>query len=172
MSKVKKKRVGFVMDMTPLVDITFLLLTFFMFTAKFKSESESQQKFTIKRPATTADTTKLPDKNVVMVKIGIDTVKQDTAWYVSMVSETDAAAFAREMVALDYPGAELKTTQFKIIDTVWLGKSIERARMINPAAMFALDADKRIRYWWVDKAINEMRKKKATTFNFVTDKRK
>ncbi len=28
----KKKRVGFVLDMTPLVDITFLLLTFFMFT--------------------------------------------------------------------------------------------------------------------------------------------
>ncbi len=32
-SKRKKmKRVGFVLDMTPLVDITFLLLTFFMFT--------------------------------------------------------------------------------------------------------------------------------------------
>jgi len=28
----KKKRVGFVLDMTPLVDIAFLLLTFFMFT--------------------------------------------------------------------------------------------------------------------------------------------
>ena len=32
-SKRKKmKRVGFYLDMTPLVDITFLLLTFFMFT--------------------------------------------------------------------------------------------------------------------------------------------
>lgn len=28
----QKKRIGFVLDMTPLVDITFLLLTFFMFT--------------------------------------------------------------------------------------------------------------------------------------------
>jgi len=28
----KKKRLGFALDMTPLVDITFLLLTFFMFT--------------------------------------------------------------------------------------------------------------------------------------------
>ena len=28
----KKKRIGFTLDMTPLVDITFLLLTFFMFT--------------------------------------------------------------------------------------------------------------------------------------------
>lgn len=31
-NRKKKKRVGFVLDMTPLVDITFLLLTFFMFT--------------------------------------------------------------------------------------------------------------------------------------------
>lgn len=31
-NRKKKKRVGFHMDMTPLVDITFLLLTFFMFT--------------------------------------------------------------------------------------------------------------------------------------------
>ncbi|MCK5741730.1 MAG: biopolymer transporter ExbD, partial [Chlorobi bacterium] len=37
MAKVKKNRVSFVIDMTPLVDITFLLLTFFMFTAKFKT---------------------------------------------------------------------------------------------------------------------------------------
>ncbi|MFP4370146.1 MAG: ExbD/TolR family protein [Candidatus Kapaibacterium sp.] len=31
-TRKKKKRVGFHIDMTPLVDITFLLLTFFMFT--------------------------------------------------------------------------------------------------------------------------------------------
>ncbi len=31
-ARKKKKRVGFHIDMTPLVDITFLLLTFFMFT--------------------------------------------------------------------------------------------------------------------------------------------
>lgn len=172
MSKVKKKRLGFVMDMTPLVDITFLLLTFFMFTAKFKSESESQQKFTIKRPASTADTTKLPEKDLVMIKIGIDTVKHDTAWYLSMINETDVVNLANEMVKLEYPSADMRTVQFKINDTNWLGKAIERARIVNPKAMFAIDADKRIRYWWIDKAINEMRKKRATSFNFVTDKRK
>ncbi len=171
MSKVKKKRVGFVMDMTPLVDITFLLLTFFMFTAKFRSESENQQKFRIERPKTQADTAKLPEKDLVLIKIGIDSVARDTAWYVSMVNETDVAEFAKAMIAMDYPNAEEKTALFKVTDTTWLGKMVERARIINPNAKFALDADKRIRYWWIDKAINEMRKKRATTFNFVTDKR-
>lgn len=33
----KRKRVGFHLDMTPLVDITFLLLTFFMFTTTMAS---------------------------------------------------------------------------------------------------------------------------------------
>jgi len=80
MPKIKKKRIGFVMDMTPLVDITFLLLTFFMFTAKFRSEAESEQKFVIKRPQTVADTAKLPEQDLVLIKIGVDSWARDTAW--------------------------------------------------------------------------------------------
>jgi len=49
MPKVKMKRTGFVIDMTPLVDITFLLLTFFMFTAKFKSDADNEQKISDKK---------------------------------------------------------------------------------------------------------------------------
>ena len=69
MPKVKKKRVGFVIDMTPLVDITFLLLTFFMFTAKFKSEADNEQKFFIERPKASADTSKLPEVDLATIKI-------------------------------------------------------------------------------------------------------
>lgn len=68
----KMKRVGVVMDMTPLVDVAFLLLTFFMFTAKFKSDVESEQKFDIQRPKASADTTKLPEKNTATVKVAIE----------------------------------------------------------------------------------------------------
>ena len=171
MSKIKKKRLGFVLDMTPLVDITFLLLTFFMFTAKFRNESENQQKFTIKRPQTQSDTAKLPDKDLVMIKIGIDTVKLDTAWYLSMINETDVAELAHQMVAAKYPDATDETALFKITDTTWLGKIVGTARTINPRAKFAIDADRRLPYRWVEMAINEMRKKRATTFNFVTDKK-
>ena len=171
MSKIKPKRVGFVLDMTPLVDITFLLLTFFMFTAKFRNEADNQQKFVIKRPQTQSDTAKLPEKDLVVVKIGVDTVLNDTAWYVSMVNEQDVAALAQAMVALDYPEATERTALFKITDTTWLGQAIERARVVNPRAQFAIDADRRIKYSWIEKAVNEMRKKRATAFNFVTDKK-
>lgn len=39
-----KKRVGFVLDMTPLVDITFLLLTFFMFTTTMATPQVMEMK--------------------------------------------------------------------------------------------------------------------------------
>jgi biopolymer transport protein ExbD len=106
-----------------------------------------------------------------MIKIGIDSVKKDTAWYLSMVNEQDIAKLAEQMVALKYPDAKLSTALFKFTDTTWLGSAIERARIVNPRAQFAVDADKRIKYKWVELAVNEMRKKRATTFNFVTEKK-
>ena len=171
MSKIKKKRLGFVLDMTPLVDITFLLLTFFMFTAKFKSDSENQQKVEIKRPRTTVDTAKLADKDLVIIKVGVDSVLKDTAYYVSMLNEQDVVNLRRAMATLKFPGMDEKTVSFKVMDTVWLGQIIEQARFVNPRASFAIDADRRLRYQWIETAINEMRKKKATTFNFVTEKK-
>ena len=171
MSKIKKKRLGFVLDMTPLVDITFLLLTFFMFTAKFKSDSENQQKVEIKRPRTTVDTAKLADKDLVIIKVGVDSVLKDTAYYVSMLNEQDVVNLRRAMATLKFPGMDEKTVSFKVMYTVWLGQIIEQARFVNPRASFAIDADKRLRYQWIETAINEMRKKKATTFNFVTEKK-
>ncbi|NQW29461.1 MAG: biopolymer transporter ExbD [Ignavibacteria bacterium] len=171
MSKIKKKRVGFVLDMTPLVDITFLLLTFFMFTAKFKNEADNQQKFVIKRPQTQADTAKLPEKDLVTIKIGIDTVSKDTAYYLSMLNEQDVASLADAMQRINFPGANPESVVYKISDSLWLGKIIERARIVNPKARFALDADRRVKYRYIEVAINEMRKKRATTFNFVTEKK-
>jgi biopolymer transport protein ExbD len=171
MSKIKAKRVGFVLDMTPLVDITFLLLTFFMFTAKFKSESENDQKYEVKRPKATVDTTRLPEQDLVLIKVGIDTANRDTAYYISMVNEQDRAKLSGAMIQKEFPGAQPNQMAFMTKDTVWLENIIQEARLINPRAKFAVDADRRIQYVWIERAMNAMRKKRATTFNFVTDKK-
>lgn len=171
MSKIKKKRVGFVLDMTPLVDITFLLLTFFMFTAKFKSESGSDEKFVIKRPQTVADTAKLPEKDLITIKVAVDTVSRDTAYYLSMLNEQDKEALSRKMIELEYPGVQANQKQFKISDTTWLEKVIREVRGINSQAQVAIDADKGIRYRYIETLMDKLRRNRATSFYFITDKK-
>lgn len=169
MSKIKKKRVGFVLDMTPLVDIAFLLLTFFMFTAKFKSDTENEQKFQIKRPMASADTSKVPDKDLAMIKIGIDTVTNDTAYYYSLSNEQDRkVVYNSDKVQLSDEARQkviLKVTDLKVLEAL-----LKQTRIANLRMKFAIDADKRVQYKWIEDLTNVMRLSNATVFNFVTDR--
>ena len=167
MPKLKKRRLGFVLDMTPLVDITFLLLTFFMLTAKFKSEAESQQRFTIVRPQATADTSRLPDKDLAIIKIGIDTVAGDTSYYYEITNETDWARVVGSMEQLQLPP---NARQVKV-GLSELDELIRRTRIVKPTTRFAIDADQRVRYKWVEDLMEVLRQNRATVFNFVTDRR-
>src|SRR5688572_17700908 len=91
MGKAKLKRQGFSIDMTPLVDVGFLLLTFFMLTAKFKTESGDS--VDVKLPIAQADTTKLPDVNIATLTIGFSQANPgeapDTLIFYSIANEKD-----------------------------------------------------------------------------------
>ncbi len=169
MPKVKKKRVGFVIDMTPLVDITFLLLTFFMFTAKFKSEAEAEQKFFIERPLASADTSKLPEQDLAIVKIAFpDSTKQDTSYFYEMTNEADWNAVKSGIEGLtpeQMQGAQLQVS----IET--LEALIKRTYIVNSETSMAIDADKSIRFKWVSEAMDVLSKNRFTKFNYVTKKR-
>jgi len=166
--KVKKKRLGTHIDMTPLVDITFLLLTFFMFTAKFKSQAESEQKFTIKRPESSADTSKVPETNLAVIRIGIDSVTADTSYYYSISNETD-----REQVwsAVESIPPEMYDKHLLKVDYSILEQLIKQNMLVNPQTRFAIDADKRLRFKWIKDAMEALRKNRATVFNYVTMKK-
>ena len=62
MPKVKKKRTSVAIDMTPLVDVAFLLLTFFMLTTKFRPQEEVQ----VALPASHARA-KIPESDVITI---------------------------------------------------------------------------------------------------------
>jgi biopolymer transport protein ExbD len=162
----KPKRVGFSLDMTPLVDVAFLLLTFFMFTAKFKSDAENEQKFDIKRPQASADTTKLPETGTAIIKIGIDQ-EGDTAMYYAVTNTRD-----REPIYKMVPGisAEEAATaaQVEVPDTTVLATLVHASRAQDYKMKFVIDADRRVNYGLIERVTNTMRSKGATIFNFVT----
>ena len=162
----KPKRVGFQLDMTPLVDVAFLLLTFFMFTAKFKSDAENEQKFDIKRPQASADTTKLPEAGTAIVKIGIDK-DGDTTMYYAVTNEKDRAADLQSG-----PG-DLATrlqvpAQVQVPDTTVLGNLVLQSRRQDYKMKFVIDADRRVNYGRIEQVMNTFRSQGATIFNFVT----
>ncbi len=167
MAKVKKKRVGFVIDMTPLVDITFLLLTFFMFTAKFKSEAESQQKFTIQRPKVTPDTTTIPQNDLAVVKVAIDSVTGDTNFYYELTNESDRAKVWGSVGELT--PEQRQSLQLKVTKEV-LSELVRNTRIVRPNTKFAIDADRRLRFQWIQDAMDILRRQQATKFTFVTEK--
>ncbi len=168
MPKVKKKRMGFVIDMTPLVDITFLLLTFFMFTAKFKSDAESEQKFVIERPKVTADTSKVPDKDLAIIKIAVDSVTTDTLYYYELLNEIDRVEVWRLTKSVP---EEMKEKAQLQVSLESLNELVRNTKAIRTETVFAIDADKRLRFQWVWDAMDILRKNRATVFNYVTEKK-
>ncbi len=162
----KPKRVGFVLDMTPLVDIAFLLLTFFMFTAKFKSEAENEQSFEIKRPSASADTTKLPEIGTGMIQISIEEDTRDTAIWYAISNEKD-----REPIHRMIPGMSPENIGKALVpvkDTVALGHLILASRKQDRKMKFVVDADRRVEFAKIEQIMNTLRSQGATLFNFVT----
>lgn len=169
MAKIKKKRVGFVIDMTPLVDITFLLLTFFMFTAKFKSQAESEQKFVIQRPASTpVDTASMPEKDIAVIKVAIDSASSDTTYYYELVNEQDRQQVWARMNGLT--PEQLEKHQIMVSKEV-LNELVLNTRLVRPETKFAIDADKGLKFKWIADAMEILRLNQATMFNYVTDKK-
>ena len=167
--KIQLKRLGFYIDMTPLVDIMMLLLVFFLFTATFKTAAEAEQQFHIERPATTpVDTADLPEINLATILIAVDTVTMDTSYYYTILNEHD-----RNVVWENTPGVPEEVYASALIhvaDLETLNDLVRNTRITNPTTTFAIDADKRLRFEWVNDAMDILRKNRATFFSYVVDK--
>jgi biopolymer transport protein ExbD len=149
MPKVKRKRYGVMIDMTPLVDVAFLLLTFFMLTTQFKPPEE----VTIELPASHSEI-KLPESNVMTLSLS-----KDGRIFMGL----DSQILRKRLF-----GAENELKSGVEVPKEKLADMLVQARTANPKLRTVIKGDKNTDYGVAEDVMNILQKTMITRFNLVT----
>jgi biopolymer transport protein ExbD len=150
MAKPKMRRLAVRIDMTPMVDVAFLLLTFFMLTTQFKPPEE----VTIELPSSHS-AFKVPDADFITISVD----KQGII-YVGFDSQTLRARIF---------GEENKYRIGMQVNKNDLGNILIQARMANPKLRTIVKGDKGSPYGPIEDVMTILQKVKINRFNLVTD---
>ncbi len=150
MPKIKPKRLGVAIDMTPMVDMAWLLLTFFMLASNFRPAEEVQ----IALPSSTSDI-KLPESDVLTVNVA-----KDGRLFVG----TDRVPL---MVKLFGQQAKFKASWPVPKDK--LASTLVNARISNPKIRTVIKGDADTEYGNVQDVMDVLQKINITRFNLVTE---
>ena len=150
MPKIKKGRVAIRIDMTPMVDVAFLLLTFFMLTTQFKPPEEVE----IELPSSHSDF-KLPESDIMIINVTEEG---------KIVLGLDSQILRAKLF-----GEENKYRAGIEVDPSNLGNLLIQARISNPKLRTVIKGDKRAPYGMIEDVMNTLQKARITRFNLVTD---
>lgn len=152
MPRIKKKRVNITIDMTPLVDVAFLLLTFFMLTTQFKPPEEVE----IILPSSHSEI-KLPESNTMTIYVSNKVAT-------SLLLGFDSAITMENMF-----GQENKLRQAVEVKLEDLGDLLIKARISNPKLRTIVKADAGSDYGVVSDVMDILQKVQITRFAMVTN---
>lgn len=170
MSKIKAKRIGFRLDMTPMVDVAFLLLTFFMLTTKFKPP----EIVPIDLPASHSES-KLPESDVLTVMVA-----EDDSFFMGVSSQPSRERLFRALIEPRLEGAGLSKAaiadslaSFRLAETFPVGRDeldrfVVMARFADQALRPVVRADADASFEAVDHVIKVYKRANLLTFNLVT----
>lgn len=150
MSKIKKNRVSVALDMTPLVDIAFLLLTFFMLTTQFKPQEEVE----VTLPLSHAEA-KLPESDLMTIVVD----KNDSLFL----------GFTSQPMMESFFGADYKLKQCSPIKKADLPDLLMKARAQSPRIRTVVKADANNEYGTVSDVLEVLQKTQITRFSVVTN---
>ncbi len=148
MSKVRRQ--NYKLDMTPMVDVAFLLLTFFILTTQFRPPQVAE----IILPESNS-AFKVPDKDVMTI-----TVDTYGKIYLGVDSENLRAILF---------GVENRLKSGIEVSTEQLATLLQNARIKNPKLRTMIRADKNSEYGIIERVMDVLQKTKITRFNLVTD---
>lgn len=193
MPKVKVKRTNPSLDMTPMVDLFFLLVTFFMLTATARQE----EALVVDTPSSVSEL-KLPDTNVITITVGSDDrvffgvdgqhtkealLEKIAGKYGVGFTEEEKKTFSllnnfgvpvsqlksflsmqsSERDNVNQPGIPIDST------TNELGDWVLQTRLTNPKVVIAIKGDNDANYSTVQRVIDILQDRKVNRFNLVTD---
>lgn len=150
MPKIKPKRQGILIDMTPLVDVAFLLLTFFMLTTQFKPPEEVQ----IELPSSNSQF-KLPESDVMTLNLS-----KDGRIFLGLDSQKLRRRLFGEENELK---ASIEVPKDRLADM------LIQARTANPKLRTVIKGDKEAEYGLAEDVMDILQKTKITRFNLVTN---
>ncbi len=150
MPKIRKKRVGVKIDMTPMVDVAFLLLTFFMLTTQFKAPEEVE----IELPSSHS-AVKLPESDIMVINVDKD--------------GKIVLGFDSQILMAKLFGEENKYRAGVEVDLANLGNLLILARISNPKLRTVIKGDKKAPYGKIEDVMNTLQRAKISRFNLVTD---
>jgi biopolymer transport protein ExbD len=172
--KKKKNRVGITLDMTPMVDIGFLLLTFFMLTTQFRPPEIPEAQVIL--PRSHSDI-KLPESDVVII-----TVNKEGGVFISLDSQRLRNALLTKKIEEDWDEIDPQVkgqygdaaTMAKLVPSYPvtihdLGDMLISARMRNPKLRTVIKGDRDADYGPVLDIMELLQKINISRFNLLTD---
>lgn len=147
----RKRRVAIRIDMTPMVDIAFLLLIFYMATTQFKPPEARA----VELPQSHSQI-ELPDKDIINI-----TVTQYDSVYVDYVEKA--------MITIE--GQEVQTTvrRVRTADKYSVAPEILKARAKNIKALVVIKADKDASFGVMQDIMKAMQENNLERFLIITD---
>jgi biopolymer transport protein ExbD len=147
----KKRRVAIRIDMTPMVDIAFLLLIFYMATTTFKPPEARA----VELPSSHS-MIELPGKDIINI-----TVTQFDSIYVDYV----------EVATINIEGRDVETTVRRVRTCLEynVSEEINRARAKNIKALIVIKADRRASFGVMQAVMKRMQENHLERFLIITD---
>lgn len=193
MAKVKPHRATPSLDMTPMVDLAFLLVTFFMLT----STTKTPEPLSVDMPSSVSEI-KIPEKDLMLISMGpdgrvfftldgkyhrVELLNQIGQRYNIQFTEEEKAKFAlmssfgvpvaglkqllsydqEEMKTVQQPGIPVDSAKNELAD--WIVFS----RVTNPRARIAIKGDRNAPYPVVKRIITTIQEKNLNRFNLITN---
>jgi len=146
----KKRRIGIAIDMTPMVDVAFLLLIFFMTTTQFKPPEKDK----ITLPESNSDA-KSPESDIITIAVTAPRPELNNQSKVRVIYVQNG-----EQISRDVPPETIKTD---------MGLVLSNARAANPRARVIVKMDKDAPYGIMSDMMDALQQAKAPRFNVQTE---